>query len=85
NLYFEYIKIKNENKKKLEFIMVNQILILILLSFGLLLVSIIIGFIGIIKEYKKKSGNYFLFILLIDIAIMFLIPVILGLIEDLSL
>ncbi|MFW9773099.1 MAG: hypothetical protein ACFFEO_13170 [Candidatus Thorarchaeota archaeon] len=65
--------------------MVNQILILILLSIGLLMVSILIGITGIINELKKKSGDYFLFILLIGIAVMFLIPVILGLLEDLIL
>lgn len=65
--------------------MVIQILILILLSIGLLMVSILIGITGIINELKKKSGDYFLFILLIGIAVMFLIPVILGLLEDLIL
>ncbi|MFW9823684.1 MAG: hypothetical protein ACFFE4_12145 [Candidatus Thorarchaeota archaeon] len=65
--------------------MVNQILILILLSIGLLMVSILIGISGFINELKKKSGDYFLYILLIGIAMMFLIPVILGLIEDLIL
>jgi len=63
--------------------MINQLTILILLSFGLLVISFIIGIIGIIKVLKKKSEEYYILIILIIVTMIFLLPVILGIIQDL--
>ncbi|MFX0000425.1 MAG: hypothetical protein ACFE9Q_08955 [Candidatus Hodarchaeota archaeon] len=62
---------------------VNQLLILILLSFGLLIISFIIGITGIIKLLKKKSEEYYILIILIVGTMIFLIPVILGILQHL--
>jgi hypothetical protein len=65
---------------------VNQLIILVLLSFGLLVVCFIIGIAGIFKALlKKKSDEYLIFIIFVGIVLIFLIPVILGMIKDLNL
>ncbi len=64
--------------------MVDQLIFLLLLSFGLLVTSFIIGIWGFIKELKKNPNEYLKFIILNVMIMIFLIPVILGIIQDLN-
>ncbi|MFW9877636.1 MAG: hypothetical protein ACFFG0_31505 [Candidatus Thorarchaeota archaeon] len=64
---------------------INPLIFLILLSFGLLITFFIIGLAGIIKELKKKSNEYMVFLIMITITMILLIPVIFGLIQDYNL
>jgi hypothetical protein len=66
--------------------MVNPLILLVLLSVGLLISSVIIGIIGIIKDFKKKNQHqFFIFIIFVFISMILLIPVIFGLLQDLNL
>jgi hypothetical protein len=65
--------------------MVGSQFIILILAFGLLTVSFIIGIMGIIKVLRQKSFEYYIFIILVGVTIIFLIPVILGIIQDLNL
>jgi len=60
----------------------NQLIILILLSFGLLITSIIVTLMLTIIELKEKSDKYYVFIILSGMVITFLLPVLLGMIQE---
>jgi len=61
----------------------NQIIILIFLLFGILIASLIIMISVFIEELKETSDKLYIFIILLGIVIIFLIPVILGMIQEL--
>ncbi|MFX1573310.1 MAG: hypothetical protein ACFFB0_11225 [Promethearchaeota archaeon] len=63
--------------------MLNQIIILIILLFGVLIVSFILVISLFINALKEKSDNLYFFISLLGLVIIFVIPVILGLIQEL--
>ena len=63
---------------------VNHSIILLLFLLGLLIISITILVLAFIEELKKKSDESLIFILLSGLPIMFIIPVILELIQQLS-
>lgn len=62
--------------------MSNLLILLILLSFGFLIVSLIIMVKVFIEQLKKKTDDYFIIFILIGIVISFLIPLILGMIQE---
>lgn len=64
---------------------VNQLIFLILLAFGILITSFIIGIAGIIRDLKKHTNRYHMFLILIGITMILLIPVILGPIKDFNI
>jgi len=61
----------------------NSNIFLIALTIGILTIVLILLIRFIIEEFKEKSNDFFILIGLIAIPIIFLIPVILGLIQDL--
>jgi len=61
----------------------DQMLVLIIISFGLLIASIIALLFSVILELKEKSDEYLIFIILLGILIAFLMPVSLGMIQEL--
>jgi len=63
--------------------MMDQMLVLIIISFGLLIASIIALLFSVILELKEKSDEYLIFIILLGILIAFLMPVSLGMIQEL--
>jgi len=63
---------------------INQLVLLILILFGLLTVSLILLIRVFIIQLKKNTDEYFIFIILIGIVISFLIAVILGMIQELT-
>ena len=60
----------------------NSSILLIILSIGLLIIALILLIRVIIKEFEEKSNDLFVFIIVSAIPIIFLIPIILGLIQD---
>ncbi|MFW9948328.1 MAG: hypothetical protein ACFFDX_15990 [Candidatus Odinarchaeota archaeon] len=60
----------------------NQLIILIIISFGLIIVSIIAFLCAVILELKEKSDEYLILIILLGILITFLMPVSIGLIRE---
>ncbi len=61
----------------------NSNIFLVALSIGLLTIALILLIKVIIEEFKKESVDLLVLISLIAIPIIFLIPIILGLIQDL--
>ena len=61
----------------------NQIIILIFLLFGILIASLIIMISVFIEELKETSDKLYIFIILLGLVIIFVIPVILGMIQEL--
>lgn len=61
----------------------NSNIFLVALAIGLLTIALILLIRIIIEEFKEESDDLLVLIGLIAIPIIFLIPVILGLIQDL--
>jgi len=62
--------------------MSNQLIILIMLSFGILIVSLIIMIKVFIEQLKKETNESIIFLFLIGTVIIFLTPVILGMMQE---
>ncbi|MFX1375085.1 MAG: hypothetical protein ACFFA0_04680 [Promethearchaeota archaeon] len=62
---------------------ITQITILIILSFGILIFAIIVLLIGLIAVIKEKFFGNFILTILLGISIIFLMPVLIGLIKEL--
>lgn len=60
----------------------DQLLLLVLLSFGLLIVSLIIIIKVFIELLKKNTGEYYIIFMITGIAISLLIPVFLGMVQE---
>jgi len=61
----------------------NSYIFLVALAIGLLIITLILLIEVITEEFKRQSDDHLILIGLITIPIIFLIPVILGLIQDL--
>jgi len=61
----------------------NSNIFLVVLASGFLLIVLVLLIRFIIEKFKEESDDLLVFIGLIAIPIIFLIPVILGLIQDL--
>lgn len=65
-----------------DFMISDQLLLLVLLSFGLLIVSLIIIIKVFIELLKKNTGEYYIIFMITGIAISLLIPVFLGMVQE---